>query len=159
MITNKKAVEDTIAIAKSLKQGIKLPISILTSPTIVTDSTLKRFKDAGAEMVGIAIDTATQELFAEHRGKGVNGPHKWEKYWEVLQKAVSIFGRNKPGAHLIVGLGETERQMVETIQRVRYLGAKNHLFSFYSERGSLFEEKPSCDAGQYQRVQFGTISD
>lgn len=153
MITNKRAVEDTISITESLKEEIDLPVSLLISPTIVDEDTLRRFKDAGAEMVGVAIDTATEELFAKHRGRGVKGPHKWERYWQVLKEAVEVFGRNKVGCHLIVGLGETEKQMVKTIQQVRDIGACTHLFSFYPESGSLLEDKSSCDVGQYRRVQ------
>lgn len=153
MITNKRAIEDTIAITKQLKDEINLPISLLISPTIIDNSVLNKFKEAGADMIGVAIDTATEELFIKHRGKEVKGPHKWDKYWEMLEKAVSVFGKDKAGCHLIVGLGETEKQMVETIQKVRDLGAKTHLFSFYPEEGSLLENKPSCDIDQYRRVQ------
>ncbi|MEW5768039.1 MAG: radical SAM protein [bacterium] len=153
MITNRRAVEDTIAITSHLREEIDLPISLLISPTLVADSTLRRFKDAGAEMVGIAIDAATEELFVNHRGNGVKDPHKWAKYWQVLEEAVGVFGKDKTGCHLIVGLGETEQEMVETIQRVRDLGARTHLFSFHPEVGSLLEDSPSCDVGQYRRVQ------
>lgn len=153
MITNHRAIEDTISITRYLKEEVDLPISLLISPTIVGEETLGRFKDAGAEMVGVAIDAVTEELFVKHRGKGVNGPHKWERYWQVLQEAVEVFGRDKAGCHLIVGLGETEQQMVEAIQRVRDIGARTHLFSFYPESGSLLDDKPSCDVGQYRRVQ------
>lgn len=153
MITNKRAVEDTITIIRCLKEEIDLPISLLISPTIVVASTLKRFKEAGVEMVGVAIDTATEELFVTYRGKRVKGPHKWENYWQVLQEAVEVFGRDKAGCHLIVGLGETEKQMVKAIQKVKDLGARTHLFSFYPEHGSLLQNKPSCNIGQYRRVQ------
>jgi len=153
MITNHRAIEDTIAITRYLKEEVDLPISLLISPTIVDKRVLCRFKEAGAEMIGVAIDAATEELFVRHRGKGVNGPHKWEKYWQVLQEAVEVFGRDKAGCHLIVGLGETEQQMVETIQRVRNIGARTHLFSFYPETGSLLEGRSSCDVSQYRRIQ------
>lgn len=153
MVTNKQAVQDTIAITKYLKKGINLPVSLLIAPTIITNSTLKRFKNAGAEMIGVAIDAATEGLFALNRGKGVNGPHKWKKYWQVLEEAVTIFGKGKAGCHLIVGLGETEKEMVETIQRVKNLGARTQLFSFYPEAGSLLEDKSACDVSQYRRIQ------
>lgn len=153
MVTNKRAIEDTITITTNLKKEIAIPISLLISPSIVAEGTLKRFKESGAEMIGIAIDAATEKLFDSHRGKGINGPHKWEKYWQVLQDAVKVFGKDKAGCHLIVGLGETEEEMVETIQRVRDLGAKTHLFSFYPEKGSMLSNRPACDVGQYRRVQ------
>ena len=48
-------------------------------------------------MAGIAIDAATEELFEKYRGEGGKGPHKWEKYWEVLEwqwKFSEIYGRD-----------------------------------------------------------------
>ena len=43
-----------------------------------------------------------------HAGKGVQSPHKWSKYWDIMLDAKDIFGPQKFGAHIIVGMGETE---------------------------------------------------
>lgn len=153
MITHKRAVEDTISITRSLKEKVTLPISVLINPTILNGLDLIDLKEAGADMVGIAVDAATKELFDLHRGKAVKGPHKWEKYWAILEEASRIFGKDKFGAHLIVGLGESEEEMIKTIQRVRDLGGSTHLFSFYPEEGSRLADNPPCDVGQYRRVQ------
>jgi biotin synthase len=110
-------------------------------------------KKAGADRVGIAIDAATPELFDQLRGKGVGGPHQWNHYWNVTDMAVSVFGEFYAGIHLIVGLGETEKEMVETIQRGQNMGAYTHLFSFFPEKGSPMEKHPSPPLGQYRRIQ------
>jgi biotin synthase len=44
--------------------------------------------------------------------------------------------------------------MIETIQKVRDLGARTHLFSFWPEEGSMMEKEKPCPAPQYRRVQF-----
>jgi len=110
-------------------------------------------KEAGVERVGIAVDAATLELFEKYRGKGVRGPHKWDRYWKVLEDSVAVFGRGMVGVHLIVGLGETERQMVETIQKAHDNGACTHLFSFYPEDGSALEKLARPAVAHYHRVQ------
>lgn len=153
MITHRRAVEDTTTITKSLREKIDLPISLLINPTITDDLDLVNFKEAGADMVGIAVDVPTEELFELHRAKAVKGPHEWQKYWAIIEEAARVFGRDKFGAHLIVGLGETEEEMVGAIQRVRDLGGQTHLFSFYPEEGSRLADKDSCNVGQYRRVQ------
>lgn len=153
MITNRRSIRDTIKITRFLKEEVDLPISLLISPTIMGPETMMKFKEAGADMIGVAIDAVTEELFEEHRGRGVRGPHRWDRYWEVLEEAVEVFGRDMAGSHLIVGLGETEREMVTALQRVRDLGARTHLFSFYPEAGSKLQNRPPCDAGQYRRMQ------
>ena len=80
-------------------------------------------KKAGADRVGIAIDAATAELFDQLRGSGVGGPHRWDHYWKVVQMATSVFGKFYVGIHLIVGLGETEKEMVEAIQKGQDYGS------------------------------------
>jgi biotin synthase len=110
-------------------------------------------KKAGADRVGIAIDAATPGLFDQLRGKGVNGPHRWDLYWDVLQMAVEVFGPLRAGVHLIVGLGETEREMVEAIQKAQDMGALTHLFSFFPEKGSPMEKHPAPPLDRYRRIQ------
>lgn len=153
MITHKRAIEDTVFIARSIKEAVDLPISLLINPTILNKQNLIEFKEAGADMVGIAVDAATQLIFDENRGKAVKGPHKWDKYWEIIEDASLIFGKNKFGTHLIVGLDEKEEEMIKTIQRVRNLGGRTHLFSFYPEKGSRLADRVSCDVSAYRRVQ------
>lgn len=142
MITNKRARKDTWEITKTLRQDLDIPISLLSSPTILDKSDLYRFKENGADMIGIAVDCATPHLFEKIRGKTVKGPHKWEKYWKYYEEALEIFGKRKAGVHLIVGLGETEREMIETIQKAYDMGGCTHLFSFFPECNSLLSQHP-----------------
>jgi len=154
MITHPKALEDTLYITKRLKEETDLPISVLVAPTLICDhNSLGAMKNAGADRVGIAIDAAILELFDRLRGKGVEGPHRWEHYWDVVRMAVGVFGKFHVGIHLIVGLGETEKEMVETIQKGQEMGAYTHLFSFYPEKGSPMENHSPPPISQYRRVQ------
>jgi len=154
MITHPKALEDTLSVIQRLREETGLFISILISPTLIRyEDSLAAMKKAGADRVGIAIDAATPQLFDQLRGKGVEGPHRWDHYWDVTHMAVSIFGRFYVGIHLIVGLGETEKEMVETIQRGQDMGAYTHLFSFFPEKGSPMEKHSSPPLGQYRRIQ------
>jgi biotin synthase len=115
-------------------------------------------KKKGADRVGIAIDAATPELFDRLRGKGVAGPHRWDHYWDVVRMAVEVFGRFYVGIHLIVGLGETEKEMVEAIQKGQDLGAYTPLFSFFPENGSPMENHAPPPIGQYRRIQLAVGS-
>jgi len=58
-----------------------------------------------------------------------------------------------PVRRLIVGLGETEMEMVSAIQRIKDIGGTTHLFSFYQESGSLLENRPQCPVGHFRRIQ------
>ncbi|MDI6800141.1 MAG: radical SAM protein [Actinomycetota bacterium] len=153
MITHRRVLEDTLTITRRLKGETDIPISVLVNPTIISESDFAALKAAGVQMVGIAVDAATEELFDENRGSRVKGPHNWERYWEALGEAARIFGKNNFGSHLISGLGESEREMAAAIQRVRDLGGRTHLFSFHPEEGSRLAKKEACEAGQYRRIQ------
>jgi len=152
MITNSRARRDLIIVVDRLHKEVDL-ISVLITPTIVDKEWLYELKRAGADMVGVAIDAATPELFEELRGRDVKGPHRWEKYWKVVKDAVEVFGRNKAGVHLIVGLGETEKEMVKVIQQAHDMGAKTHLFSFYPEEESPMQDCRQPPIGNYRRIQ------
>jgi biotin synthase-related radical SAM superfamily protein len=154
MITHPKAQQDTLYVIQRFKEETDLLISVLISPTLIhKEDSLVVMGEKGADRVGIAIDAATPELFDQLRGKGVGGPHRWDHYWHVTQMAVSVFGRFHVGIHLIVGLGETEKQMVDTIQRGQDMGVHTHLFSFFPENGSPMEGHPPPSLGQYRRIQ------
>jgi lipoyl synthase len=154
MITHRNAVKDTISLTRKIRQVSSLPLSLLITPTLIgSKEVLEQLKDAGAEMTGIAVDGATEEIFEKYRGKGVGGPHKWEKYWQVLEWAVEVFGKYKAGIHLIIGLDETEKEAVQTIYRAHLLGAKTHLFSFYPEECTGLRDKNPPELLSYRKIQ------
>ncbi|MCX7015489.1 MAG: radical SAM protein, partial [Candidatus Sumerlaeota bacterium] len=153
MITHRRAVEDTLAIARAIRAETNIPISGLISPTLVRKPDLEAMKAAGIDKIGVAFDAATPEIFDELRGAAARGPHRWARYWECFKEAVAVFGAGHVGSHLIVGLGETEEEMVRAFQRVHDLGGVNHLFSFYPEAGTRLDQRVPPPMEQYRRVQ------
>ncbi|MHA1700543.1 MAG: radical SAM protein [Promethearchaeota archaeon] len=152
MVTHPRARDDTFKVITKLRATGK-DISVLIAPTVIDKQWLVELNDLGIDKVGIAIDAATPRLFEKLRGKGVNGPHRWEKYWSVLKDAIEVFGGSRTGIHLIVGLGETERECVQIMQKVFDIGSTTHLFSFFPEPGSKLELHPQPGIGTYRRVQ------
>jgi len=153
MITNKRSVQDTKDICASLRSSFDIPVSLLVSPTILNNGDLEDFKRAGADKIGVAVDLATASLFDKFRGRGVGGPHEWKIYWDCLNDSLRIFGQGNAGAHFIVGMGETEREMCDIIQRVRDMGGRTHLFSFFPEADSQMANHPLPPIEQYRHIQ------
>ncbi len=153
MITNKRSIADTRDICAKLRASFDVPVSLLVSPTIVSREDLISFKEAGADKIGVAIDMATPELFDQYRGKGVGGPHTWDRYMECLTSALEIFGHRNAGSHLVTGMGETEKEMVEIIQAIQDMGGWTHLFSYFPEADSQMKDHPMPDMDHYRRVQ------
>ena len=53
----------------------------------------------------------------------------------------------------MVGMGETEDQMVSFMDRLWNMGVVNHLFSFFAEEGSNMADRPQPHWPAYLRVQ------
>ena len=153
MITNGKCRQAALEMTGRLKNETAIPVSILIAPTILDEHDLISMKKNGVDKVGVAIDLATPELFEKYRGKGVSGPHKWHKYWETLEKALDIFGHPNVGAHLMVGMGETEEQMVSLMDRLWQMGVVSHLFSFFAEEDSRLADRAQPSWPTYLRIQ------
>ncbi|MCS7083355.1 MAG: radical SAM protein [Aquificaceae bacterium] len=154
-ITHPRAIEDTkFVLDKVVKSlGEKLFVSLLINATGTRYEDIEDYHRLGADTVTVAIDCATKPVFEKLRGKPMKSPHRWEFFWQVLEWACSVMGDGHAGCHLVVGLGETEQEMIEAIQRVRDLGARTHLFSFWPEEGSMMEKERPCPAPQFRRVQ------
>jgi lipoyl synthase len=142
-----------LSLCRRIKHGTGKAVSLLIAPTVLKEADLAAMKDAGAERIGVAIDAATPEIFRRLRGQPVRGPHRWERYWDVYEQSLAIFGRDMAGVHLICGLGETEQEMANAIGRARALGGCTHLFSFFPERGSVMQDHPAPPVGVYRRIQ------
>lgn len=154
MITHPNSDHDTMVLLKQWVEKVPhVPVSILSNPTTMKKDDLIALRDAGADIFTVALDAVTPEIFDRTRGKGVDSPHKWDKYWQAIEWAAEVFGPEKFGAHLICGMGETEKEILEVAQRITDLGGHNHMFAFFPERGSLMEDWEPAPRDQWRRVQ------
>ena len=156
MITHPRSEDDTFTVLKQWTDRIDpdaIPVSILSNPTTMTRDDVRKTRDLGADIFTVALDAATPEVFDRTRGKGVQSPHKWSKYWEILEDAKDIFGPQKFGAHIIVGMGETEYEVLNLVQELVDLGGHSHMFCFFPEQGSLMDHLPATPRDQWRRVQ------
>ena len=158
MITHPRSDQDTVSVLKRWTERVDpstIPVSILSNPTTMTREDVVRLHELGADIFTVALDAATPEIFDRTRGKGVQSPHTWAKYWEILMDARDVFGPQKFGAHIIIGMGETEQQALSLVQRLVDLGGHSHMFCFFPEKGSLMDHLPATPRDQWRRVQLG----
>jgi len=154
MITHPNSDEDTRTVLKKWTGRIKhIPVSILSNPTTMTRQDVQELKDLGAEIFTVALDAANPVIFDRTRGRGVQSPHSWDKYWQIMRAAAEIFGPEKFGAHLIVGMGESDHDVISQVQAIRDLGGHSHMFAFFPEAGSLMDHLPPVPRPQWRRVQ------
>ena len=103
--------------------------------------------------MGIPLDAATEEIFTKMKGTSVGGPYNWKTQFRLLKKAVEIFGKGRVSTHLIVGLGETDREMVKTIQKCVDGGVLPGIFAFTPIPGTRLARKPQPQIEKYRRIQ------
>lgn len=154
MITHPNSDADTFILLEQWMQVLpQIPVSILSNPTTMEKADLIKLKQLGAEIFTVALDAATPAIFERTRGKSVDSPHRWDKYWQAIEWAAEVFGPERFGVHLIGGLGETEQEILGVCQRIKDMGGHNHMFAFYPEQGSLMEDWPAVPHAQWRRIQ------
>jgi biotin synthase len=127
-----------------LRERIDAPMSAsvwVTSPTEIGV-----LLEAGLERVGLSLDAASPAVYRAVKGDDL------EEAWALLAEAA----RRCPGriaTHLIVGLGESEREMVTAIQRAHHLGVTVGLFAFTPVRGTALAHRPPPAIEHYRRMQ------
>lgn len=142
---------DLQAIVKEIKKLVSVPISVSCQP--LTKENILLLSNAGADRIGIALDAATEALFENVKGRGVGSSYRWKNQFDLLSEAVGVFGKGNVSTHVIVGLGETEKEAAQIIQICTDLGVMPALFAFTPIRGTALENNPSPSVGSYRRVQ------
>ena len=142
---------DLRALVEAIFQRVKVPISVSCQP--LNFENIKRLMEAGAERIGIPLDAATEEIFDKVKGAAAGGPYDMKKQLALLEEAVKVFGKGKVSTHLIVGLGETELEMVRMIQKCVDMGVLPALFAFTPVSGTALEDWKQPPVQQYRRVQ------
>lgn len=142
---------DLVALVKALKQHVYVPVSVSCQPLNIEN--ILRLSAAGVDRIGIALDAATEKLFDEVKGSVAGGPYSWASQFRQLREAVEVFGQGNVSTHLIIGLGETEKEAVSIVQQCADLHVLPALFAFTPVRGAALENKPQPAIGVYRRVQ------
>jgi biotin synthase-related radical SAM superfamily protein len=102
--------------------------------------------DLGAERVTVALDAASERVYNRLKGRD------WQKTLALLRNAAERHPGHV-GTHIIVGLGETEAEVVALLQAMHDLGITTGLFAFTPVPGTVLAEEPSPQLAVYRRVQ------
>jgi biotin synthase len=128
-----------------------VPVSVSCQP--LNRQNISILKNAGVDNIGIALDAANETVFCKIKGDKADSGYSWNHTVSLLKEALSIFGVGNVSTHLIVGLGETEKNIVDTIQWCVRFGVLPALFAFTPIRGTALEVHPQPDIVSYRRLQ------
>jgi lipoyl synthase len=154
MVTHGRAYRDTFEITRRIREKVDTPLSILVAPPTLNRERLQTFKDLGVDMIGIGLDAVTEDLFRRHRTDVPSGGGlSWEKYWEVVNDSRDIFGPWKVNCHTLVGLGETDHDMVRLFIDLCDRQIFPYLFCFNPEPDSRMGAEDKSPIWRWRRIQ------
>ena len=134
-------------------QAPQVPVAALVSATLLNEFKLIEIRDAGVDIIGIGLDGASEKIFDAVRGKKTGSPHRWDQHWQIIRKARKIFGPLNVNCHIIVGLGETDRELFDLFFQLRSEQIAAYLFSFNPEPGTATQDLPRQPIHRHRRIQ------
>lgn len=144
VVNDKESWENTLHSLRTLREGENKPICVSSYFESVDQA--KELIDAGAQKVCIALDGATPAIY-EQAKQG-----NWQERWSLLTECATALP-GKITTHLIVGLGETEEEMVERIAECLKRDIGVGLFSFTPIPRTPWAHRMPPSIGHYRRVQ------
>jgi biotin synthase-related radical SAM superfamily protein len=92
-----------------------IPIGV--EPYIDHLEQVDQLKEAGADEIKLNIETYDREIFRK-----VCGEQDLDRILEAIEHAVGVFGRGKVTSNIIVGMGESDENVFEGIERLASMG-------------------------------------
>jgi len=114
---------------------------------------MAKLHQLGLERIGIALDACNEELFLKIKGKEVRGPYSWKNHWATLTEALDVFGKGKVTTHLIVGLGETEQELIQAMYEILQKQILPGIFLFTPIKDTPMEHYPRTSIRAFRHVQ------
>lgn len=144
-------IDDVLAIVSKVLSRIDIDVSVSCQP--VDSESLDELRDVGVDRLGIPLDAAAPGLFTQLKGQAAGGPYTWRSHMNAIHEAISVFGKGRVTTHVIVGLGETDRDLLRLIQRMVSLGVNPALFAFTPVAGTRLENMPPPSLSRYRLIQ------
>jgi biotin synthase len=138
------AFAHTLQLLHTVREASDLPFDVAILPQ--DPGQVRQLLDAGADHVGFGLDAACERVFRTVKGGS------WRSSLALVRESARTFP-GRVAVHLIVGLGETEQEMVERIQWAHDLGVTVGLFAFTPVHGSHLADLPPPSLSSYRRLQ------
>lgn len=124
--TKEELVNEMIDIAKKIKvdtKGKDIPIGMsLQTPSV---DHLRRLKEAGVSEMRLNLETYNRQL-----AESLMPNKKIDDILKSIEHAVEIFGKEKVSSNLIIGLGETDDDILQGVEVLSEMGALSTLYPY-----------------------------
>lgn len=136
--------EQALAAVQALRRHSAIPVDVSILPNSMDE--VRQLFEAGVDHIGFGLDAACERVFRLVKGGN------WQRALHMIEETAATFP-GRAAVHLIVGLGETEQEMVERIAWMHQRGVTVGLFAFTPVRGTEMENAPAPALPHYRRMQ------
>ena len=99
------------------------------------------------------MDAVTEQLFRSIRSDVPHGGLSWDNYWEIVHMARDIYGPWTVNCHTLVGLGESDHDLMTIFEDLLERQIFSYLFCFKPEPDSNMAEHPRTPVQRWRRIQ------
>lgn len=146
VVNGRNYFENLVSFLKAMKEvNLNVPISISIRES--NEERIKQLFELGVERIGLPIDVVSKENFSKIRGGN---------YEETFNKIIA-FGREFKGritTHIIVGLLETDEELINAMKGFFDNGVLVSLFAFTPIKGTPLEHFKTVPLERYRKMQF-----
>jgi lipoyl synthase len=144
VVKNDDSFQKTVEAVAELKKLCSIPICV--SINGISTKQVGELIKAGAEKIAISFDAAVPRIYGEIKGKD------WQEEWDFYEECAGLYPGNIV-VHLIIGLGETEEEAVNSLKRFYSFGTPVSLFAFTPLPGTPLSGMKPPSLASYRRVQ------
>lgn len=101
---------------------------------------------AGADRVSVSLDVATPRLYTTIRGGTL------QNTLDLLRSSSSQFS-GRITTHVIVGLGETDREIINLFFKLKEINVTTALFAFTPIKGTALQNRERPSVLRYRKIQ------
>lgn len=144
-----RAFEQALAVLHRVRRESSVPFDVAILPPDLEH--VGQLLAAGADHIGFGLDAACERVFRDVK-RGARSDQAWAHSLDLIEQTARAFP-GRAALHLIVGLGETEEELVGRVQWAHDLGLIVGLFAFTPVRGTRLAGSSPPPLPKYRRMQ------
>lgn len=134
-LSSEDIADEMIFIVSKIREKVGSNIPIGVSTRIPSETKLLLLKEVGASEARLNIEVPNLEL-----SKKLMPNKAMAEVFNSIELACKIFGRGKVSSNIILGLGETDSDVIACIEHLAKVGAIATLYPYDS-----FDSEPNCE--------------
>lgn len=145
-------IDDLVVLAQKMRQS-KINLPLTASVTPMSTGELEELRESGYQKVSIALDAANEEIFDMVKGHLAGNNFSFLTHLLAIERAQRVFGYTF--THIIVGLGESDRDITGVMYWLKKRNIGTALFAFtkpLTGQSNMVEAEPP-DYYRYRAVQ------